>query len=202
MKLSESINRDVKLINANAVHALGLKRGFTKTDVKKAYRVAALKYHPDKNKDCDTSCIFAAIQSGYEKLNATLDAGEVPAASGDPQPKRSSANNGGGSSDASHNAGGGTNYLPKSQGRGRRNGPQTSNKDNPPLHLRPDPPSAQGEWPTSGWGRTETRQGRKRQPPRVSSQCNGATPSETRQRESKEHHRRPSQAPAKAVRFQ
>lgn len=77
-RLSESINRDVKLINANGVHALGLKRGFSKSDVKKAYRVAALKYHPDKNKDCDTSCIFAAIQSGYEKLNATLDAGEVP----------------------------------------------------------------------------------------------------------------------------
>ena len=77
-RLSESINRDVKLINANGVHALGLKRGFSKSDVKKAYRVAALKYHPDKNKDCDTSCIFAAIQSGYEKLNTTLDAGEVP----------------------------------------------------------------------------------------------------------------------------
>ena len=67
-KLSESINRDVKLINANAVHALGLKRGFNKADVKKAYRSAALKYHPDKNKDCDTSCIFAAIQSGYSLM--------------------------------------------------------------------------------------------------------------------------------------
>ena len=27
-----------------------------------------LKYHPDKNQDCDTSCIFTAIQSAYERL--------------------------------------------------------------------------------------------------------------------------------------
>jgi hypothetical protein len=75
-KLTGSINRDVKLINANPVHALGLSKGFTKSDVKKAYRKSALKYHPDKNQDCDTSCIFAAIQTSYEKLNATLDAGD------------------------------------------------------------------------------------------------------------------------------
>lgn len=53
-KLTDSINRDVKLINANPVHALGLKRGFGKSDVKKAYHRHALKFHPDKNHDCDT----------------------------------------------------------------------------------------------------------------------------------------------------
>ena len=73
-KLTVSINRDVKLINANPVHALGLKRGYNKSDVKKAYRAHALKYHPDKNQDCDTSSIFAAIQSSYEKLNAAIEA--------------------------------------------------------------------------------------------------------------------------------
>jgi curved DNA-binding protein CbpA len=93
-RLTVSINRDVKLINANAVHALGLKRGFSKSDVKKAYRVAALKYHPDKNKDCDTSCIFAAIQSGYEKLNATLDAGDNPAVSAFANPVPTASNGG------------------------------------------------------------------------------------------------------------
>ncbi len=125
-KLSESINRDVKLINANAVHALGLKRGFTKADVKRAYRSAALKYHPDKNKDCDTSCIFAAIQSGYEKLNATLDAGEVPSTTGDAPPKRrGSASNSAEESGASYNASGGTNYFYTShKDVGRRNAPK------------------------------------------------------------------------------
>jgi len=62
-QLTGSINRDVKLINANPVHALGLKRGFSKADVKKAYRSHALKYHPDKNTDCDTAPIFAAISA-------------------------------------------------------------------------------------------------------------------------------------------
>ena len=76
-QLTGSINRDVKLMNANPVHALGLKRGFTKADVKKAYRIYALKYHPDKNTDCDSSCVFSAIQSSYEKLNATLDAADT-----------------------------------------------------------------------------------------------------------------------------
>ena len=69
VKLSESINRDVKLINANAVHALGLKRGFTKTDVKKAYRVAALKYHPDKNKEEGAVDRFKEVGEAYATLS-------------------------------------------------------------------------------------------------------------------------------------
>ena len=79
-KLTASINRDIKLINANPVHALGLSRGFSKSDVKKAHRKAALLYHPDKNPDCDTANIFSAVQSAYEKLKATLDS--APAGSG------------------------------------------------------------------------------------------------------------------------
>jgi hypothetical protein len=37
-------------------------------DVKRAYKQQALRYHPDKNTDCDTSCIFTAVQSAYESL--------------------------------------------------------------------------------------------------------------------------------------
>jgi phage baseplate assembly protein W len=54
--------------------------------VKKAYKQQALRYHPgpspllsvmtggsvaDKNPDCDTSCIFTAVQSAYETLLQT-----------------------------------------------------------------------------------------------------------------------------------
>jgi curved DNA-binding protein CbpA len=28
----------------------------------------ALKYHPDKNTDCDSSCLFTLIQSAYERM--------------------------------------------------------------------------------------------------------------------------------------
>ena len=79
-KLTGSIDRASTVLNKNPVMALGLGRGFTKSDVKKAYRKAALRYHPDKNQDCDSSCIFTAIQSAYEKLEATAPA-EAPATS-------------------------------------------------------------------------------------------------------------------------
>ena len=172
-KLSESINRDVKLINANAVHALGLKRGFTKADVKKAYRTAALKYHPDKNKDCDTSCIFAAIQSGYEKLNATLDAGEVPSVSGDPQPKRSANRD---------NTSGGPNYFYTShKDVGRRNG-QKDRKPSPyTFDQTRQVPKASA--PRGGVGPKHDKDVSGNSP-RVSPRGNrGATPSENLQRE-------------------
>jgi curved DNA-binding protein CbpA len=71
VKLNESIDKSVGILRANPVLCLNLLRGFSKADVKKAYRKCALKYHPDKNPDCDSACIFQAVQAAYEKLSAS-----------------------------------------------------------------------------------------------------------------------------------
>lgn len=67
-QLSFSIDKCVDILQKNPVLALGLRRDYNKTDVKKAYRAAALKYHPDKNADLDTSTLFTIIHSAYERL--------------------------------------------------------------------------------------------------------------------------------------
>jgi curved DNA-binding protein CbpA len=71
VKLSASIDKNLSSLGANPVAALQLSRGFKSSDVKKSYRALALKYHPDKKKDSATSCIFAVIQSAYEKLKSS-----------------------------------------------------------------------------------------------------------------------------------
>lgn len=70
-KLLLSIDTALRQLQQNPVATLGLLRGFNKSDVKKAYRRCALKYHPDKNQDCDSSCVFTAIQAAYEELLIT-----------------------------------------------------------------------------------------------------------------------------------
>ncbi len=48
---------------------LGLQKGATKIEVKKAYRKLALKYHPDKNPDNEKALEkFNLIKDAYEKL--------------------------------------------------------------------------------------------------------------------------------------
>jgi len=47
---------------------LGLERGASDKDIKKAFRKLALKYHPDKNPDVDTSKKFREIAEAYEVL--------------------------------------------------------------------------------------------------------------------------------------
>ena len=76
-QLNESIEKNCVVLDTQPLVALALQQRqdrevsstrLTKKDVKKAYRTMILKYHPDKNQDCDTSRIFTTIQAAYERL--------------------------------------------------------------------------------------------------------------------------------------
>lgn len=48
---------------------LGLSKGATTEEIKKAYRQLALKYHPDKNKSPGAEDMFKQVAEAYEVLN-------------------------------------------------------------------------------------------------------------------------------------
>jgi len=56
-------------MNKDYYQTLDLPRNASQDDIKKAYRKMALKYHPDRNKDADTSDKFKEISEAYEILS-------------------------------------------------------------------------------------------------------------------------------------
>jgi len=48
---------------------LGISKGASEEDIKKAYRKLALRFHPDKNKEADAEEKFKAIAEAYEVLS-------------------------------------------------------------------------------------------------------------------------------------
>jgi molecular chaperone DnaJ len=48
---------------------LGLAKGASEAEIKKAYRSLAKKYHPDVNKEADAEAKFKEINEAYEVLS-------------------------------------------------------------------------------------------------------------------------------------
>ena len=69
---STSPSEAVAAASLNPYEALGLSKGCTQKDIKKAYRRAALKHHPDKVKECDREASeqkFKDVNQAYEILS-------------------------------------------------------------------------------------------------------------------------------------
>merc|ERR1711923_245495 len=66
--LSMIILTEYCLAKQDYYKTLGLQKGASDKEIKKAFRKLALKYHPDKNPDKDTSKKFREIAEAYDVL--------------------------------------------------------------------------------------------------------------------------------------
>eukprot|EP00927_Polykrikos_kofoidii_P011296 TRINITY_DN1477_c0_g5_i1.p1 TRINITY_DN1477_c0_g5~~TRINITY_DN1477_c0_g5_i1.p1 ORF type:complete len:187 (-),score=23.26 TRINITY_DN1477_c0_g5_i1:242-802(-) len=57
---------------------LGVKRGATASEIKRAYMAAALQWHPDKNKAPEAQARFIEISHAYEELSGSKRSGATP----------------------------------------------------------------------------------------------------------------------------
>lgn len=55
-------------ITTDLYKILGLEKNASKDEIKKAYRILSLKYHPDKNQTKDTTLLFQSINDSYSIL--------------------------------------------------------------------------------------------------------------------------------------
>ena len=68
LEFMERITRDLAAREA-ACQVLGVSEGADKGDLKKAYRKASMKYHPDHNQDdADAAKRFVLVKCAYELL--------------------------------------------------------------------------------------------------------------------------------------
>jgi DnaJ-class molecular chaperone len=84
MKNFENFLKNKKMNFERAIRILGVNEDATETDIKRAYRKGALKYHPDKNGSEDAHVKFKEISDAYQYLTESTTNNNNPGREVDP----------------------------------------------------------------------------------------------------------------------